>query len=46
MPSSVASALIAFGAVLTTVSDVAGAVVAGLGALVELALFMQAGMRP
>lgn len=46
MPSSAASALIAFGAVLTSVSGVAGAIVAGLGVLVELVLFVAAGMEP
>lgn len=46
MPSSVASALIGFGAVLTAVSDTAGAVVAGLGALIEVAIFVRAGMAP
>lgn len=42
-PSSVSGALIAFGAILTTVSDVAGVVVAGLGLLLELVVFMFAG---
>jgi len=38
--SSVSAALIAFGAVLTSVSAAAGSVVAGLGALFELFLFV------
>jgi hypothetical protein len=41
--SSVSAALIAFGAVLTSVSAAAGSVVAGLGALFELFLFVSAG---
>lgn len=43
MPSSVGSALLAFGAILTTVSDVAGCIVAGFGAAFELAVFYRAG---
>lgn len=36
MPSSFATALLAFGAVLTSVSAVAGGIVAGLGVVWEL----------
>lgn len=35
MPSGIATALIATGAVLTSVSAVAGSIVAGLGAAIE-----------
>lgn len=44
MPSSVGSSLLAFGAVLTSVSDNAGCVVAGLGVLWEAFLFYKAGL--
>lgn len=43
MPSSVGSSLLAFGAILTTVSDVVGCVVAGLGLAWEGFLFVRAG---
>lgn len=45
MPSSVASACIAFGAVLTSVSAIAGAMVAAAGALFEVVLFVMGGME-
>jgi hypothetical protein len=44
MPSSVASALLAFGAVLTSVSAEAGSAVAGAGILWEAFLFYRAGL--
>ena len=43
MPSGVATALLVFGAVLTTVSPPAGVAFAALGLLVELCLFYIAG---
>lgn len=43
MPSSVGSALLAFGAILTAVSGPAGVIVAFLGLLWEGFLFFRAG---
>lgn len=43
MPSGGATALIGFGAVLTSVSGVAGSIVAGLGVLWEGYLFYLVG---
>lgn len=43
MPNGITTALLGFGAVLTTVSQEAGAAAAGLGVLVELAFFVYAG---
>lgn len=45
MPSSVASAFLIFGAVLTAVTAIGGAVVAGVGLLFELYLFVRAGVE-
>lgn len=44
MPNPLTTTLIAFGAVLTAHSEVAGAAVAGVGLLVEAALFYKAGV--
>ena len=43
MPSSVATTLIGFGAVLTAVSATAGAVAAGVGVAFEAFVFYRAG---
>jgi hypothetical protein len=43
MPSPVATTLIGFGAVLTSVSSVAGSAVAGLGLMLQGFLFLKAG---
>lgn len=44
MPSSVGSSLLAFGAILTSVSDTAGCIVAGAGLAWEFFLLIQAGL--
>jgi hypothetical protein len=43
MPSPISAALIGFGAVLTSVSAVAGSIVAGAGILVEAVVFYVSG---
>jgi hypothetical protein len=45
MPSSVGTSLLVLGAVVTTVSGVGGVVVATLGLLWELGLFVWAGIN-
>ena len=44
MPSSLTTTLLVLGAVLTTVSATAGCIVAGLGFLWELFLFVRIGL--
>ena len=43
MPSPLATAFLVFGAVLTAVSPVAGVIVAAIGLLIEVILFVLAG---
>lgn len=45
MPSSVGSALLIFGAVLTALTAVGGVIAAGAGVLWELFLFVRAGLE-
>lgn len=44
MPAPISTALLAFGAVLTSVCGVAGVAVAALGLLVEAILFYTSGL--
>lgn len=46
MPAPFSTALIATGAVLTSVSAAAGSIVAGLGCLVEAVMFYLGGSGP
>ena len=43
MPTPLTTTLLLFGAILLSVSVVAGVIVAGLGLLIELVLFYQQG---
>ena len=44
MPSPISTTLLALGAILTTSSDTAGIIVAGLGAVFEAYIFVRAGL--
>lgn len=44
MPTPLSTAFLVFGAVLTALTVVGGVVVAGIGLLIEIFLFWQAGL--
>lgn len=46
MPAPITTALLVLGAVLTTLSPLAGVIVAGLGALWQLVLALYAAAKP